>query len=153
MSLYTDIQSDLKMAMKAKDEKKLLTIRSIIAAVKNYQASSEEARNAEVTDGLLIDFISKEAKKRKEAAEAYEKIGRDDLANSEKLELEVLNAYLPKSLTEREIMDIVLEAIQSSGAKGPSDLGLVMRHVMPKVKGKADGGLVNKIVRDLLGSK
>lgn len=153
MSLYSDLQNDLKDAMRSKDESKLLTLRSIIAAVKNYQATSEEARKSEITDELIIDLISKEAKKRKEAIESYEKLGREELAASEKEELEILNSYLPKGLDEKEIMNIVLEAIHSTGAKGPSDLGLVMRQVMPKVKGRADGGLVNKIVRDLLGSK
>ncbi len=153
MTLYEQIQQEMKEAMKSRDSLKTNTLRSVIASVKNYLVSSEEARAREVNDELLIDLIAKEAKKREESIEAYKKAGRDDLVSSESKELEILRSYLPEELSADEIRAIALQTIDDLKAKNPSDLGKVMRELMVRVKGRADGKLVNKIVRELLESR
>ena len=94
----------------------------------------------------------KYAKQRKEAIEMYEKGGRQDLVEKEKAELAVVESYLPKQMSEEEIRELVKEAIEATGASSPKDIGKVMQHVMPKVKGRADGSVVNKIVREMLAN-
>jgi len=153
MKLYEQIQLEMKEAMKSRDSLKTNTLRSVIASVKNYLVSSEEARAQEVNDELLIDLIAKEAKKREESIEAYKKAGRDDLVSSESKELEILSSYLPEELSADEIRTIALQTIDDLKANNPSDLGKVMRELMVRVKGRADGKLVNKIVRELLESR
>ncbi|WP_292596623.1 GatB/YqeY domain-containing protein [Mesotoga sp. UBA6090] len=153
MTLYEQIQQEMKEAMKSRDSLKTNTLRSVIASVKNYLVSSEEARAREVNDELLIDLIAKEAKKREESIEAYKKAGRDDLVSSESKELEILSSYLPEELSADEIRTIALQTIDDLKANNPSDLGKVMRELMVRVKGRADGKLVNKIVRELLESR
>ena len=139
MTLYEQIQQEMKEAMKSRDSLKTNTLRSVIASVKNYLVSSEEARAREVNDELLIDLIAKEAKKREESIEAYK--------------LEILSKYLPEELSADEIRAIALQTIDDLKANNPSDLGKVMRELMARVKGRADGKLVNKIVRELLESR
>lgn len=153
MTLYEQIQQEMKEAMKSRDSLKTNTLRSIIASVKNYLVSSEEGRAQKVNDELLIDLIAKEAKKREESIEAYKKAGRDDLVSSESKELEILSSYLPEELSADEIRTIALQTIDDLKANNPSDLGKVMRELMVRVKGRADGKLVNKIVRELLESR
>ncbi|HDP78752.1 MAG TPA: GatB/YqeY domain-containing protein [Mesotoga infera] len=153
MTLYEQIQQEMKDAMKSRNALKTNTLRSVIASVKNYLVSSEEARGREVSDELLVDFIAKEAKKREESIEAYKKAGRDDLVSSESEELEILRSYLPEELSLDEIRAIALQTIEDLKANNPSDLGKVMRELMVRVKGRADGKLVNKIVRELLESR
>ncbi|MBN2253339.1 MAG: GatB/YqeY domain-containing protein [Kosmotogaceae bacterium] len=153
MTLYEQIQQEMKEAMKSRDSLKTNTLRSVIASVKNHLVSSEEARAREVSDELMIDLIAKEAKKREESIEAYKKVGRDDLVSSESQELEILSKYLPEELSADEIRVIALQTIDDLKANNPSDLGKVMRELMVRVKGRADGKLVNKIVRELLESR
>lgn len=153
MTLYEQIQQEMKEAMKSRDSLKTNTLRSVIASVKNHLVSSEEARAREVSDELMIDLIAKEAKKREESIEAYKKAGRDDLVSSESQELEILSKYLPEELSADEIRVIALQTIDDLKANNPSDLGKVMRELMVRVKGRADGKLVNKIVRELLESR
>jgi len=153
MSLFDRIQQELKEAMKSRDSLKTNTLRGVIASVKTYLASSEETRGAEVTDELLIDLIAKEAKKREESIEAYEKAGRDDLVASESAELEILKRFLPEEMTVDEIRKLALKTIDDLKANNPSDLGKVMRELMARLKGRADGKLANRIVRELLESR
>jgi uncharacterized protein YqeY len=129
------------------------TLRGVIASVKTYLASSEETRGAEVTDELLIDLIAKEAKKREESIEAYEKAGRDDLVASESAELEILKRFLPEEMTVDEIRKLALKTIDDLKANNPSDLGKVMRGTDGQTEGRADGKLANRIVRELLESR
>ncbi len=150
MSLYKNLNEDLKKYMKLKDKDKINAIRSIIAAVKNFKTSSSKAKNQEITDEIITDLALREAKKREEAILAYEKLDRDELVEHEKNELEIIKSYLPKSLSNEEISKIALETIQETGAKGPSDLGVVMKALISKTKGRADGKMVNKIVREML---
>lgn len=148
MLLKEKIQEQLKEAMKSKDKARLRTLRMVIAALKNFEVE----KMGEATDEEVIQIIQKEVKKRKEAIEEYKKAGREDLAQSEREELEILMEYLPKQLTEDEIRSLALEVIKEVGASSLKDLGKVMKVIMPKVKGRADGKVVNRIVREILQS-
>lgn len=153
MTLYDRIQQDMKEAMKARDSLKTNTLRSVISSVKMYLASSEEARSGELTDEIVIGLVRKEAKKREESIEAYRKAERNDLVQSESEELEILKSYLPEEMSPDEIRAVALKTIEDLKANNPSDLGKVMRELMVRLKGKVDGKLVNKIVRELLESR
>ncbi|MFN4244611.1 MAG: GatB/YqeY domain-containing protein [Brevinematia bacterium] len=143
------INEDYKNAIKNKDEVKRETLNMLKSAIK-YREIELRAGGKELTEDEIISVIQKEIKKRKEAIELYEKGGREDLAQKEKRELEILIAYLPKQLSEDEIRDIVKDVIYSIGASSPSDVGKVMKEIMPKVKGKVDAGLVRQIVEEML---
>jgi len=146
MGLKERLLQDMKEALKAKDKVKLSTIRMINSLIKN----AEIDKRGELTDEEIIQLLMKYAKQRREAIEMYEKGGRQDLVEKEKAELEIVESYLPKQLSEDEIRELVREAIEAVGASSPKDLGKVMQYVMPKVKGRADGSLVNKIAREEL---
>ncbi len=146
--LKEDIQKQLKEAMKSRDEVRVRTLRMVISAIKNFEVE----KMGEASDEEVIQIIQKEAKKRKEAIEEYEKAGREDLAKSEREELEILMGYLPKQMSEDEIRSMALEVIKEVGASSLKDLGKVMKVIMPRVKGRADGKVVNRIVRDILQS-
>lgn len=149
MALSDQIQSDLTTAMKARDTERIATLRMIVAAIKNLRVA--EGHTGEVTDNETRDLLTREAKKRSEAAEAYAKAGRDDLAEKERRELEIVRAYLPEQLSEDELAVVVDQAIAETGATSLGDLGRVMSSVMPRVKGRADGKQVNALVRRRLG--
>ncbi len=148
MLLKEKIQEQLKEAMKSRDKVKTRTLRMVIAALKNFEVE----KMGEATDEEIIQIIQKEVKRRKEAIEEYKKAGREELAQSEREELEILMEYLPKQLTEDEIRSLALEVIKEVGASSLKDLGKVMKVIMPKVKGRADGKVVNRIVREILQS-
>jgi len=162
--LRQKIQEELKETLKEKKETKLSTLRMLIAAIinkekeKRYKLSKEKPelsekeleKESQLNDEQVLEVIFSEAKKRKEAILEFEKGGREDLAKKEKAELEVLEKYLPEQLSEEEIKKIVKEAIEKTGAKEMKDIGKVMAELMPKTKGKADGGLVSKVVKELL---
>ncbi|MGC8767459.1 MAG: GatB/YqeY domain-containing protein [Brevinematia bacterium] len=143
------INEDYKTAVKDKDENKKQTLNLLKSAIK-YKEIELKGSGKELTEEEIISVIQKEIKKRKEAMELYEKGGRKDLYEKEKAELEILESYLPKQLTEEEIKSIIAEAINSLGAKSPSDVGKVMKEVMPKVKGRADGNFVKRLVEESL---
>ncbi|MDA1337387.1 MAG: GatB/YqeY domain-containing protein [bacterium] len=145
MSLKDKIQEDLKTSLKAGDAVRSLTLRMVIASMVN-----KEKEGKEVTEEQLQDVVAFEVKKRREAADAFTKGGRPELALKEKAELEVLLPYLPAQLTEEEITDLVQKAIKKTGATAQKDMGKVMGELSMQVKGKADGALVAKIVKDLL---
>ncbi|ADY73437.1 hypothetical protein Dester_0796 [Desulfurobacterium thermolithotrophum DSM 11699] len=148
MGLKAQLLQDMKEAMRAKDKVRLSTIRMINSLIKN----AEIEKRGELTDDEIIQLLMKYAKQRKEAIEMYEKGGRQDLVEKEKAELAVVESYLPKQMSEEEIRELVKEAIEATGASSPKDIGKVMQHVMPKVKGRADGSVVNKIVREMLAN-
>ena len=148
MGLKAQLLQDMKEAMRAKDKLRLSTIRMINSLIKN----AEIEKRGELTDDEIIQLLMKYAKQRKEAIEMYEKGGRQDLVEKEKAELAVVESYLPKQMSEEEIRELVKEAIEATGASSPKDIGKVMQHVMPKVKGRADGSVVNKIVREMLAN-
>ncbi len=146
MDLKAKLNQDLKEALKAKDEVKLRTVRMLLAAIKNFEVE----KMGPATDEEIFQIMSKEIKKRQEAIEMYEKGGRQDLAQAEKQEIEVIQSYMPKQLSEEEIREIARKVISEMNLKSPKDVGVAMKAIMPRVKGRADGKLVNKIVSELL---
>ena len=148
MSLKEKLQNDLTTAMRARDEVKSSTIRMVLTAIKNEEVSGKEARD--LSDAEVITVLSREAKKRREAAEAFEQAGATDRAAAEKAEGVVIAEYLPKQLSEAEIKELIAAAIAETGASGPAQMGLVMKSLQPKIAGKADGGLVSGLVKAAL---
>ncbi len=148
MSLKEKLQNDLTSAMRSRDEVKSSTIRMVLTAIKNEEVSGKEARD--LTDAEIITVPSREAKKRREAAEAFEQAGAADRAAAEKAEGVVIAEYLPKQLSESEIKELIAAAIAETGAAGPAQMGLVMKSLQPKIAGKADGGLVSGLVKAAL---
>ena len=148
MSLKEKLQNDLTAAMRSRDEVKSSTIRMVLTAIKNEEVSGKEARD--LTDAEIITVLSREAKKRREAAEAFEQAGASDRAAAEKAEGVVIAEYLPKQLSESEIKELIAAAIVETGAAGPAQMGLVMKSLQPKIAGKADGGLVSTLVKAAL---
>ena len=144
--LKDQIRENMKDAMKKREENRLRALRLLMSAIKNF----EVAEGREATDEDIQSIVLKEMKKRQEAIEAYEKAGRNDLAQQEREELEVLSAYAPRMMSEDEIRAEALKAIGETGASSPRDVGKVMRLLMPRIKGRADGKVVNRIVLELL---
>lgn len=149
--LKQKIQNDMKAAMLTKDEARLSAIRMLKSALQYFEIAKGGA-GYEATDEDVLDVIGKEVKKRRESIEMYEKGGRKDAAESEKKELELLQSYLPKQMSEDEIRTIVKEAIASTGAVTIQDMGKVMSSIMPKTKGKAENSIVSKIVKEELSA-
>ncbi len=150
MGLAEHIQQDLTAAMKARDTATVGTLRMVLAAVKNARVAA--GQEGDVSDEQTLELLTREAKKRTEAAEAYDAANRPELAEKERSELAVIRAYLPEQLDEATLRGLVDEAVAETGASGPSDLGRVMSAVMPKVKGRADGKVINALVRERLTS-
>jgi len=148
MALKEKLQSDLTAAMRARDELRSGTIRMVLTAIKNEEVSGKEAR--ELSDSEIITVLSREAKKRREAAEAYEQAGAKDRASNEKAEGLIIAEYLPAQLSEAEIKDLIAAAIAETGAAGPQQMGLVMKSIQPRIAGRADGGLVSSLVKAAL---
>lgn len=167
MSLKSQLQEDLESALKEKREIEISVLRMLKAAIfnkekeKRYKLTKQKpelteeelVKDSQLTDEEVIEVVSSEIKKRKEAILEYEKGKREDLVEKEKKELAILEKYLPEQLSEEEIKKLAKEAIEKTGAKEPKDMGKVMAELMPKVKGKAEGGLVSKIVKELLTTK
>ena len=148
--LKDKLQEDMKAAMIAKDEARLSTLRMLKSALQ--YAEIAKGPNYEAKDEDVIDVIGKEVKKRREAIELYEKGGRPELAAKEKAELTILQSYLPEQMSEEEIKIFVEEAIEQTGATTMQDMGKVMSALMPKVKGKADAGMVSDLVKEKLSN-
>ena len=147
MDLKSTIQNDLKTAMKAQDSLKLNALRMVIAEIKKREIDKRSA----LDDTEIQKAISTLAKQRQESIEAFTKGGRTDLADKESKELALLKSYLPDQLSREEVLKIVESVIQESGAKTLQDQGKVMKGVLAKAQGKADGKVVNEIVREKLG--
>lgn len=146
--LKDKIQEDLKASMFARDELKTSTLRLLLSSLKNYEI--EKGLNYTATDEDVLTIIGREIKKRKEAIDAYRQAGREESAHKEQTELDILGAYQPEQMSEDEIRVIVKNAIEQTGASSMQGMGKLMGVIMPQVKGKADGNLVNKIVRENL---
>lgn len=149
-SLKERLQADLTAAMKSRDKTKVATLRMALTGVTNEEVSGAEAR--ELTDDDVLRVISREVRKRKEAAEAFAGAGRSEQAQAELHEAEVLSEYLPKQLTDGELETLVAQAIaevteQLGGPPGPRQMGQVMKSANAKVAGRADGGRVAAIVK------
>ena len=148
MSIKETLQKDLTEAIRGRNEITSGTIRMVLTAITNEEVAGKEARV--LSDDEVITVLSREAKKRREASEAFEVAGRADKAALEKSEGEVIARYLPAQLSEADIAAIIAEAIASTGAAGPADMGKVMGAVKPKIAGKADGGVVSALVKAAL---
>jgi len=148
MALKEKLQNDLTEAMRARDEVRSSTIRMVLTAIKNEEVSGKEARD--LSDAEVITVLSREAKKRREAAEAFEQAGANDRAANEKAEGVIIAEYLPAQLSEAELKDLIAGAIDETGATGPQQMGLVMKSIQPKIAGRADGGIVSSLVKAAL---
>jgi uncharacterized protein YqeY len=147
VSLLERIDSDLKIAMKEKNELTLSTLRMVKAAIKNKEI---DKKIKALPDPEVVEVLQKQVKQRKDSITEFEKANRTDLANKEKNEVTIIEKYLPKGLGEAELKAIIQKAIQASGAKTKADLGRVMKEVMPQVAGRADGKAINQIALSLL---
>lgn len=149
MSILNQLNEDMKTAMRAKERDKLTTIRMIKASIQN----EEIKKGAELNDEEILAILSREKKQRLESFAEFEKAGREDLTEKLTAELEVVEKYLPEQLSDEEVRTLVKETIAEVGAESMQDMGTVMSNVMPKLQGRADGGQVNAMVRELLTSK
>ncbi len=165
MSLKQTVQTAIKEAMKAQDSVSVTVLRGAVAGMnakqteKRYKISKEApnkteevlVKESELSDDEAIGVISSEIKKRKDAIALYEQGGRPELAESEKAEISILQKYLPEQLSGDELKKMVAAAVEKTGAKEMKDMGKVMTELAPQIKGRADGGEVSKIVKELLG--
>ena len=147
MSLLERLNNDMKQAMKNKEKDKLSVIRMLKAALQN---EAIKLGNKELTEDEELTVLSREAKQRKDSLQEFSNAGREDLVEKIRTEIKYVELYMPQQLTEEEITNIVKETIEAVGATTKADMGKVMGALMPKVKGKADGALVNKLVQQHL---
>ncbi|HEY4510376.1 MAG TPA: GatB/YqeY domain-containing protein [Candidatus Paceibacterota bacterium] len=152
MSLHERIQSDFKSAFKNHEGARLSVLKLLQSEIKNAELGkrAKSGKEESLTDTEILDVVGREVKKRRDAGALYEKGGRPELAAREKEEEAVLKAYLPEELSESEIRDLIQEAITETGAMTAKDLGKVMAELSPKTKGRADGAVVSRIVREYL---
>lgn len=148
MSLKSQIDNDIKKAMLAKNKEELEALRGIKSLI--LLAETEKGGSGDVSSEVENKLLMKAAKQRNESAEIFSQQGREDLAKKELIQLEVINRYLPKQLTEMELTEELKNIISEVGAKGPQDLGKVMGVSTKKFAGKADGKLISEIVKKLL---
>jgi len=148
MGLKEKLQADLTDAIRSRNEVVSGTVRMLLAAITNEEVAGKAAKV--LTDAEIITVLAREAKKRREAVEAYTQAKRDDLASKEKAEAAVIANYLPEQLSEDEIKKLIAGAIAETDAKGPAGMGLVMKVLQPKIAGKADGGVVSGLVKAAL---
>ena len=146
MSLKTQLTEDMKTAMRAKNQVSLSTIRLINAAIKQFEVDER----IEADDAKVISILTKMVKQRKDSAKIYTEAGRQDLADKENAEIEILNRYLPQMMSAEEIKTIVEAAIAETGASGMADMGKVMGVLKTRLAGKADMGEVNKVLKAAL---
>jgi len=151
MSLREQLANDLKEAMRARDEIRKRTIRSVIAAIKQAETQLDsEGQRLSLDDEDVLAILAKQAKQRQESITEYRKGGREDLVAEEQAELEILEVYLPQQLERDEIEAEARQAIKEVGATGRQDMGMVMRLLMGRLRGRADGKIVNQVVTELL---
>lgn len=143
-----DIQNDLKESMLAKDELKTSVLRMLVSAIGYFEI--EKGAGYQATEEDVATVVGREIKKRKESIEMYKQGGRQELADKEQKELEILQAFLPEQMGEDEVRNLVNQAISQTGASSMQDMGKVMGVLMPQVKGRADGSLVSNIVKEEL---
>lgn len=149
MSLKDKLTEDLKQTIRQRNELGRSTLRLVMAAIKN----AEIEKRRELGEGELLAIIAKEARQRRESIAQFEKGGRQDLADREKAELQILVAYLPEQLSREEIEAQARQIIEETGAASLAQMGQVMRRLMPLMQGKADGKLVNQVVKEFLAGK
>ena len=148
MNLKKQLQEDLKTAMRSQDARRKSALRMVLAAIQYVEVGKTDDLSNEDT----LAILGKEVRRREDALKMMQDAGRTDLVEEEAAELEILKAYLPQQLSVEEITELAGAVIDQVGATSVSDLGSVMKHLMPQVKGKADGRTVNQVVRDLLAA-
>ena len=146
--LRDSIANDMREGMKSRDQSRVGTLRMLMASVKNVEVE----RLHELSDDEVLEVIAREAKRRRESIDAFAKGGRSDLVDKETAELAVLEAYLPDRLSETELAALVDQAIADTGASSPKQMGEVMKALMPKLRGRADGSQVSALVKVRLGA-
>lgn len=146
MSLLERINNDMKQAMKSKEKDKLSVIRMIKASLQNEALKLGH----ELTEEEELTILTREVKQRKDSLHEFEKAGREDLVEKIQTELQFVELYMPEQLSEEEVAEIVKQAISETGASSKAEMGKVMSAVMPRLKGRADGSLVNKLVQQHL---
>jgi hypothetical protein len=146
VSLFERLENDFKEALKARDDRRVSILRMLKAAIKNREIEKGASLSDEEIYGVLSSFV----KRARESIDQFSKGGRTDLAEKEREELRIIQAYLPEQLSEEELKGMVREVIEEVGASGMGDLGRVMKVIMPRVKGRADGRMVNTIVKEVL---
>lgn len=151
MALKTIIDNDIKDAMRAKEQAKLTALRSIKSLILLEETKEGRAHGTELTEAEEIALLSKAAKQRRESAEIFEQQGRQDLADKEKVELAVIELYLPKQLSESELKEALQAIIAKVGASSAADMGKVMGVASKELAGKADGKAISQMVKQLLG--
>ena len=147
MSLKEQLQTDTVDAMRSGDKEKRDTLRLLLSAIKQVEI---DQKKDDLTDEEVLAVLNKQAKQRRESIADYEAAGRQDLVHEEQSQLKLIESYLPVQMSREEIAELAAEVIADVGAEGPQDTGKVMGRLMPQVKGKADGRLVNEVVRELL---
>jgi uncharacterized protein len=152
MSIKERILDDLKAAMKAKEADKLRVLRSLKSKILEKEISERKGGESTLSDEQIVEVLMKAAKQRKESIDQFEQGGRDDLAENEKRELSVIEAYLPEMMDEEQVRSAVKQQIEAMGATSMADMGKVMGALMGKLKGKADGSLISRIVKDELSN-
>jgi len=146
-SLKQRIQADMKSAMKNKEKALLLTIRTILAAIKQIEVDER----IELDDTRILVVLDKMVKQRRESIKQFTEAGRDELVAVEQAEIEIIQTYLPEALSDEEITQIIKDAIAESGASSMKEMGKVMGIVKPKVQGRADMGSISGVIKGLLG--
>lgn len=144
------LKEELKQSMLAKNTEKTSTLRMVISALGYYEIEKGGA-GYEATEEDIEAVLQKQAKQRRDSIEQFKAGGRDELVAKETNELQLIESYLPEQMSEEEVKKLVEEAVTSTGASSPADMGKVMGALMPKVKGKADGSLVSRLVKEKLG--
>jgi uncharacterized protein len=148
--LRDEINTALKQAMKARDERRVSTLRLVNAAIKNADIEVETAKKPALSDEDLLALLQKMIKQRQESLEIYQKAGRSELAEKEQGEIEIIRGYLPKQMSEAEMRAAIADAIQSTGAQGMKDMGKVMAALRQAHAGKMDFGKASGVVKSLL---
>jgi len=146
MSLRKLIPEDMKKALREKNKTELNVLRMLQSSIRNREIDAK----GELDDNGVIEVINSEIKKRRDTIEEYKKVNREDAAEEEQKEIDILMKYMPEQLGEEKIREVIRSSIKKVNAAGPQDLGSVMKDVMPELKGKADGKLINRIVREEL---
>lgn len=147
------LDRDLKEAMRARDQARLRTIRSLRAALTEKEIDQRQGGEATLSEEQELAVAQKQAKQRRDAIEQYEQAGRDDLAAKEQEELDIIESYLPEQLSEAEIREELEGIIAETGAQSPQDMGRVMGAAMQRLRGRADGRQVQELARELLAAK
>ncbi len=146
LSLKKRIVDDMKSAMRAKNKERLMTIRLVLAVIKQQEVDTQEA----VDDQAVLAILDKQVKQRRDSIAQYDKAGRDDLADQERKEMVILQEYLPEQLTDSEIDALIQQALDTTGASAMSDMGKVMGFITPKAKGRVDMGKISGLIKSRL---